>query len=142
MRVLIAAGLLAGALQSAEQYREVVKQQLTYIQGAMADEGFRRTHDYAYGELNSNAEETVNFELDEGVSYLAAAVCDQDCSDVDLFLLDENGNVVSEDQDEGEEGDFAVVEVTPAWTGQFTLRVRMYACSVEPCHYGIAIFGR
>jgi hypothetical protein len=142
MRYLILAGLLAAVPQSAEQYREVVKQQLTYIQGALADEGYQRTHDYAYGELNSNAEETVSFELDEGVSYAATAVCDQDCTDVDLFLLDENGNVVAEDQDEGDEGDFAVVEVTPAWTGAFTLRVRMYACSVEPCHYGIAIFGR
>jgi hypothetical protein len=126
------------AAQSADEYREVVKQQLVYIQGAMADEGYQRTHDYTYGELDANAEETVSFDLNEGTSYLAVGVCDQDCSDIDLYLLDENGNVVAEDQG-GE--DHAVVEVTPAWTGSFTLRVKMYECSVEPCHYGVAIFG-
>lgn len=138
MKALLAATVLLAAPQAAEQYVEQVQQQLSYIEEGLAAEGVSRSHDYAYGQLDSDGEQAISFELDEGRTYVAVAVCDQDCSDIDLVLLDENGNVVSEDHEAAE---YAAVKVTPAWTGSFDLRVKMYTCSAEPCHFGVAIFG-
>ena len=65
-------------------------------------------------------------------------VCDEDCSDIDLSLLDGYGNLVVEDI---EVDDAPVIEFTVTASGDFTLGVEMYECSVEPCYYGVGLFG-
>jgi hypothetical protein len=41
-------------------------------------------------------------------------------TDLDCWLYDENGNIVDSDEDST---DICVLEVTPRWTGKFSLRV-------------------
>jgi hypothetical protein len=41
-------------------------------------------------------------------------------TDLDCWLYDENGNMVSSDTDHS---DVCVLEITPHWTGEFSLRV-------------------
>jgi hypothetical protein len=67
------------------------------------------------------------------------AFCDEDCSDIDLYLEDENGNEIDSNVSTD---DVPIIECRPAWSGRFQIRVRMYECSVEPCYFGVGVFGR
>ncbi|MGC1525491.1 MAG: hypothetical protein WA783_05525, partial [Phormidesmis sp.] len=74
-----------------------------------------------------------------GVTYSLVGVCDEDCSDLDIVLYDDNGNIVASDL---QPDDFPVVTVTPRWNAQFTINVRMVSCSIAPCRFGVGAFGR
>lgn len=69
-----------------------------------------------------------------GVEYTFVGACDRDCSDLDLQLFDQNGNLIDQDV---LTDDVPVVSVTPEWTGRFSLKVIMASCSVSPCVYRI-----
>ena len=66
-----------------------------------------------------------------------SGVCDNDCRDLDLILLDERGNEISQDTSTD---DIPIVNARPKWTGRFTLRVIMEDCRVNPCNYGVRFF--
>ena len=52
---------------------------------------------------------------------VARIVVDGDrTTDLDLYVYDENGNLVAKDDDTT---DYCVVSFTPRWTGKFTVRV-------------------
>jgi hypothetical protein len=75
-----------------------------------------------------------NVTLRSGVEYTFVGACDRDCSDLDLQLFDENGNLIDEDL---LRDDVPVVSVTPEWTGRFHVKVIMASCSISPCGYTI-----
>ena len=80
---------------------------------------------------------SFSIRLRTGREYALVGACDNDCSDVDFWLYDDNDNLVDSDTSTD---DIPIVRVTPRWSGSFEIRVRMYACSVEPCAYGIGVF--
>jgi hypothetical protein len=61
--------------------------------------------------------------LQAGVSYCIFAAGDQRIEDLDIFLYDENSNII--DRDTSRDA-IPSVSVTPAWTGRFTLRIKNY----------------
>lgn len=128
----------AGAAQ-ANEYEAVVRAQLEAVKAIGQGEGFRHTFDDRYDLLGNRASDEYSFELKSGREYFIAAVCDQDCSDLDLKLFDENDNVIAEDD---LVDDAPIVRVTPRWSGKFRLSVTMYDCSNAPCFYGISVMGR
>jgi hypothetical protein len=77
--------------------------------------------------------------LDARTAYLFQGACDQDCTDVDMEILDPQGRQVAEDV---AVDDRPVVAVTPAQAGDYTVRVWLAQCSVEPCYVGIRGFRR
>lgn len=85
----------------------------------MLVQGYYRTHTVT---LRANAE------------YTFVGACDRDCSDLDLQLFDENGNLIDEDL---LSDDVPVVTVVPEWTGRFYVKVIMARCSVSPCGYTV-----
>jgi S1-C subfamily serine protease/uncharacterized RDD family membrane protein YckC len=84
------------------------------------------------GSLASGATQHVSLKARKGELVGAVAVCDADCSDLDLRLLDSDGEELSAD----EESDARPVV---AWRadadGPVTLEVSMRHCSVEPCRF-------
>ena len=125
--------------QDASEYEDQVIVQLEALAVEAEKKGFEVTHDFVIDDLNGNADESFTLTLEEGVTYLIASVCDQDCSDVDIEIYDENDNLIEVDE---ESDDVPVVTVSPAWTGEFTINVHMYECSTDPCFYGIGVFGQ
>ncbi|MGE3250855.1 MAG: hypothetical protein AB7J28_05155 [Hyphomonadaceae bacterium] len=106
---------------------------------APANEG----HLYYHGEIGSLND---NAERQSSVGDLASAryvtfvgFCDRDCSDLDLFVVDHNGNIVAQD---------VAVDTTPVVTfrpqqgSSYDIRVRMYQCNQEPCFYSVGGFYR
>jgi len=143
MRLLTAAlaalAVCASTPLLANDYESVVRAQLGAIKGVAEAEGFSRAFDDHYDLLGSGASDDYTFELKAGREYFIAAVCDQDCSDLDLKLFDENDNVIEEDD---QQDDAPIVRVAPLWSGRFRLNVTMYECSSAPCYYGISVLGR
>ena len=134
----IACVSIARPARAQEEYEQNVQFQLDLVKAFANSVGWEKSHDYHIDSMNEGDTGSFTASLDEGWEYRIVTFCDQDCSDVDLYLDDENGNEI--DKDEGT--DYTpILAVRPRWSGQFTIRVKMYECSSEPCFFGIGIFG-
>lgn len=131
--------LAAAPVSQANEYEAVVRAQLGAVKAIAEAEGYSRAFDDHYDLLGNQASDDYSFELKSGREYFIVGVCDQDCSDLDLKLHDENGNLVAEDE---LDDDAPVLRITPRWSGKFQLTVTMYACSSAPCYYGLSVMGR
>jgi hypothetical protein len=76
--------------------------------------------------------------LQGGASYRIIGACDNECTNVDIELIDSNGGVVASDT---APDDKPVVNFTPASNGQYIIRVILQACSVGPCYVGARVLG-
>lgn len=137
---LLALGLVfaLASSASAQSYSDQVRLQLDAAQRALRGQGFSQTHDYEIDRLDEGTEDSFSIRLRADREYALVGACDNDCSDVDFWLYDENDNLIDSDTSTD---DVPIVRVTPRWSGTFRIRVRMYECSVEPCVYGIGVFG-
>lgn len=141
LAAITAFALLSGYAAQAQcsgTYSQQVCRQLDGARSTLAREGFAQTHDYTVDRLNHRQEDSFTVTLRADREYAFVGACDADCSDMDFWLYDENDNLI--DEDTGID-DVPIVRVTPRWSGTFRVRVRMYACSTEPCYYGIGVFG-
>ena len=78
-------------------------------------------------------------ELDKGATYVILGVCDSDCKDVDLLLMNRAGKQVDKDV---EVDDYPTVAVAPDRSERYTVRAIMAACSAAPCAYGFGVFAK
>lgn len=101
--------------------------------------GYRLTHDLICSKLDDGYHKFYTLTLRGGTNYMIFAACDGDCDDIDLFIYDENDNLVAKDPDLDDD---PVITVTPSWTGSFRLKVAMPGCKVDPCRFGVMIFGK
>lgn len=72
-----------------------------------------------------------------GKPYLIFAVCDSDCTVVDLTLLDSAGAEIKTDTDSG---DFPVLDFTPTASATYTVRMKMAECKLAPCYAGARVY--
>ncbi len=99
------------------------------------------SHNVVTGSLDAGERETVMAELEGGSHYTLLAVCDNDCTDVDLRVKTRSGTTLDEDL---ELDDFPLCEISVAGEGtmMFEVEVIMVDCDVEPCRYAVAVFER
>lgn len=71
--------------------------------------------------------------LEAGVRYLVVGACDNECSNVDIQLVDAGGAVVAQDV---LADDFPVVDFTPPAAGAYQIRMLMRTCTLAPCYAG------
>jgi hypothetical protein len=132
-------GQQAATQLTAADYQRIVMERMGQRQQQMAAEGFQMLGQPTPGTLNAGQSSTVPASLNQGVEYRIVGVCDQDCGDLDLSLIDQNNVTVSQDTSTDNS---PIVSVAPQWTGPFTLQVSMYQCSNQPCYFAVALFGR
>ncbi len=77
--------------------------------------------------------------LRRGITYRVFAVCDNDCSDVDMEVYDSAGDFVGRDV---AVNDNPYVEITPAADGVVYARIWLAACEAEPCYIGGRVYRR
>jgi len=82
--------------------------------------GYRENISVLGGWVNVNASLRFDTDLRGGVEYLFLADGDLDAEDIDLEIIDGNGNVVASDLRPNRE---AVVTFTPPWDGRYTMRL-------------------
>lgn len=124
---------------TAEQYQSQVMAQMASVQQALAAQGFQQVGQPTSGALQTSAQQDIPVDLYVGYEYRIAAVCDNDCTDIDLTLFDGMGQVISQDNAVDAH---PIVPVYVTGSGRFTVKVLMYTCSNQPCYYAAALFGR
>lgn len=119
------------------RYVDQIKEQLINAAIVLGLDDYSLSHDPYIDTLSSRDLDTLTLTLYRGISYQIIGVCDSDCSDIDMFLYDDNGNMI--DSDESSD-DIPIVQVTPRWTATFEVELNMYQCSSSYCYYGIGVF--
>lgn len=121
---------------SDDEYREQVNSQLMSMSQGAAERGFTFTDSFV-NKLQNNKADSLTLSLNEGLTYMVRGACDADCRDIDLLMYDENDNLVSSDE---EIDDYPATVVSPTWSGDFTLEIRMPNCAADYCYYGVSLF--
>lgn len=138
--ILFAAVLLgmvpATAQAQDEEYIDQVIAQLTAVSESFTEAGYEALV-WEGGALEDDATQPFTATLTAGKTYVLMAVCDTDCSDLDLTLRDGDGDFVVEDT---EVDDAPVIEFTVTASGEFTLDVTMFECTANICYFGVALF--
>lgn len=139
MRFAAGFAMLVGGASAAvaQDYRGHINTQLDLIKLVAARDGYRESHDRTIELVNGGQRPSHSITLRSGSDYIIAAVCDQDCNDVDLEVFDENGRSIGSDADSS---DIAMVRISPRWTGSFSVRPHLYQCRIGTCFYGIGVF--
>jgi hypothetical protein len=79
-------------------------------------------------------------DLVAGTPYRIIGACDNECSNMDIELIDMNtGGVVASDV---LPDDFPVVDFSPTANGRYMVRSIMQTCTVAPCYAGARILAR
>jgi len=132
----------AAASSSSTAWQDQIRQQTELRSG----EGFANMAGYNYtlldvaktGLLDASTSEIVPLSLPGGYEYALMAVCDDDCSDLDLAVL-KSGVELSVDTSQD---DWPVVPVTPTGSGDYSVKVVMYQCSTKNCGYQLTVWQR
>jgi hypothetical protein len=110
----------------------------TAYDSRLAGRGYNIDHELT-GSLEEGRSETHDVRLRGGQAYAILGACDNDCGDLDLFLLDDDGNEIDSDVSTD---DFPIVRYSPRRTGEYRVRVRMYECDTEPCFFAVGVYSR
>ncbi|MBK6703957.1 MAG: toll/interleukin-1 receptor domain-containing protein [Caulobacteraceae bacterium] len=119
--------------------QQIIVAQLQQAQGALAQQGFQQVGQPFSGGLQPGEAWNVQAQMNAGYEYQIVGVCDRDCSDLDIRLYDSTGNLIVEDTTTTSQPN---VGVLPGSNDTFTIQVHMYACTVAPCYYAVALYGR
>ncbi|MEM9814809.1 MAG: hypothetical protein AAF827_00120 [Cyanobacteria bacterium P01_D01_bin.6] len=121
-----------------QEFQTQVRQQLIYIAGLVSSEGSSLV-DYFVSSLSEGSTQSEWVTLEAGKPYFLIGVCDSDCTDIDLWLHDESGNLIDSDVEVDTDG-FPFVTVVPQWTGSFTIKSSLPNCDASYCYYGVGLF--
>jgi hypothetical protein len=135
----LACVLVAGPATAQSRWREQVNNQIERAAKVLSERGYRRTHDVYDGSLKNEESEFLTLALHSGTAYAIIAVCDNDCSDIDLRIFDEDNKEIDSDV---QNDDNPVVMVSPGHEGKFRLKVIMAKCATSPCFYGVGVYGK
>lgn len=137
---LLAGVLLAVAapVHGQSRWREQVNSQIEQASKILRERGYAKTDTYD-GSLNNEAYESLTLSLRAGRQYAILAVCDNDCTDIDLRIYGPSEKEIDSDI---EDDDKPVVMVSPDSDGKFRLKITMAKCSTSPCFYGVGLFAK
>jgi len=139
--VLSALALLAVVAPTAalaqNEYEQQVLDILSEVSSFAIDQGYSQTGDKFVAALGANEAEDHYIDLVDGRDYVIVAVCDVDCSDIDLHLYSPDDDIVGADE---EPDDVPVIELAYVGGGRHRLEVGMFTCSQEPCFYAVGVY--
>jgi hypothetical protein len=119
--------------------QEIIVAQLQQAQNALAQQGYQQVGQPFSGGLQPSQSWDLPTQMNVGYEYQIVGVCDRDCSDLDLRVFDGNGGLIIEDTSTDSHPNVGVI---PLSSGAFNIQVNMYACSVAPCYYAVALYAR
>jgi hypothetical protein len=117
----------------------VVNSQVERIDEILQADGYSLTHDVECLSLGDDEWGYYILNLNRGFTYKIVAVCDADCSDMDMKIYDGSGGMADQDV---EDDDTPIVNITPSSSGEYALWLKMYDCSVNPCVSAIVVYGK
>ena len=126
-----AAGLFLGSTPAKAQASSVESQFRAIEEELFLTATSRHEEDIAQG-----AQTAVFFQVEPGREVMVVGVCDEQCSDINLYVRDPNGNEVG--RDVGAD-DVPVVVIPAGRGGQYTFQIEMARCSGR-CHWGVRVY--
>lgn len=116
----------------------MVDMQLQVADAGAREAGWTRTVQTFTGSLADDDQTLHVLNTQRGAKLAAFVACDEDCSDVDLKVVDARGQVLGHDDRVND-----LVEIHFDGTGgPVALMVDMPSCSVDPCGYGVRVYAR
>jgi len=117
-------------------YDAQVTSQLDRVEEAANGMNYRRLFRSPMMHMNKDAVENYTVVLTQGVNYKIAGVCDNDCPDMDIKLIDPTGREVAADV---LTDSVPIVDYRAVRGGAYTVRVVMYNCTSNPCSAGVTV---
>jgi len=136
LTALAVTALAADAFAQSNRWQQQVQQQLARAVVAFRAQRFARQELSRQAPLNNEERETFSVTLQAGVAYSLVGVCDVDCEKLGLKISTATGNDLAVDQSSGA---LPVLAFTPTMTASYRVTVRMAACRMSPCWYGVAV---
>ena len=138
MRKLLVAAALAPAaliLTAAAPVQDILDQLSDKATELFKEKGFTPTGFKSDGSLAQGASKKIAVTLKGGDLYTIVGMCDGDCKDLNLRLLDSSGSEVDNDL---EDDDFPIVAAKAA--GGYTISVEMKGCGPSACRYRLVAY--
>jgi hypothetical protein len=126
-------------VQGDQNPQQIIVAQLQQASANLAAQGYQQVGQPFSGGLQPNEAWNIPAQMQVGYEYQIVGVCDRDCSDLDMRLFDGNGGLIIEDTSTTSQPNVGVI---PTTSGAFTIQIHMYACSVAPCYYAVALYAR
>lgn len=124
----------SGALAVMDRYDRTVFQRLDELEEWL---GLNAPTHYPWlSRLADGATARTSLRVEGGMRYTLVGVCDDDCADLDLRVLD-GGYVVGQDVTPDEN---ATVQISPGRAGTLTVEAIMGSCAQSPCRYAVAVY--
>ena len=137
---LIALALVAGSTASAQtDLRDYLTRQLDSQEPDNADRGFAHAVGPLSGALASDGAAQLPLTLRAGQQIRVVGVCDEDCNDLDLRIMNPRGEVIAQDT---RGNDHPVVDVRADMFGQHIIEVGMVDCRAPRCRYAVNVYTR
>ncbi len=138
MRTIATLIAIALGLTAAPALAQWSATQLEQIGEMMTARGLERISEPQEGSLDDDDSATVNvFLAGNGATTLVAAICDEDCSDLDIVVYDPDGAELGAD---AKPDDIPMVGIKPAKGGAYRVKVTMAVCAFDPCGYSVIAY--
>jgi len=133
-----AVGILEGPYRERRRFvDQAMEDRLSVFRSDLLEEGFTETGFPAEGTMNQDQEVQIPLTLTAGVEYKLAGVCDDNCEDLNLTLLDPAGMEVTSDH---LPDPYPLLTVIPTVPGEYRVAAQMVTCNVEPCGFVVSTF--
>jgi hypothetical protein len=133
----VAVGILGSTDEPGVGPGEDMGSRLTLASAELTSAGFTQFEGERRGSLSTDQTVELPVTLQEGSEYRMIGVCDMDCLDLDLALLDPGGAEVASDFMEDA---LPILVHRPDTTGEYRVEVIMVACGIEPCAFRLATY--
>lgn len=133
---LVAAALVAGsgAASAQDDLHSIVKSLITDT----VDDDEILVGGLRSGELGENEVQTFTVKIDPMETYIVYGACDFDCYDLDMAILDEDGDEIDADY---EDDDVPMIMILPGDAGdRLRIRVDMSGCEEDVCVWAAAVY--
>jgi hypothetical protein len=109
-----------------------VRNGLVRYRSYIVDRGYDSTGDLLAGAVGRGTSDVNTVNLEGGVEYAIIAVCDEECTDIDLRIKDAADSTLAEDVNPD---DNPILEFTAPTTGSYSVDMIMFACGTDACSW-------
>ena len=99
-----------------------------------SDESVREMGTVKTGQLAEGGEATVSLDITGAHRAVVIAACDNNCADLDLRVVTEDGRLIGLDDDED---DTPSIYIDEKKTNKLVLKIRMPSCSASSCSFAV-----